>query len=65
MAKKFRESCKVWVQYGLFLLRTKHDADGARKLLQRALKSLPKRKRTCMCMQRLGRRAHAMWACAE
>jgi len=46
MIKKFRESSKVWVQYCLFALRLQKDADGARKLLDRSLKSLPKRKRT-------------------
>jgi rRNA biogenesis protein RRP5 len=41
--KKYNMSSKAWTLYGQFLL--KHGkADGARDLLQRSLKSLPKRK---------------------
>ena len=43
---RFRRNVQVWMQYVLFLLRQKADPDGARKVLQRSLKSLPKRKRT-------------------
>ena len=41
---KFKDSKKVWIQYGLFKLRC-GDVEGARAVLQRSLKSLPKRKR--------------------
>lgn len=44
MCKKFKESSKVWTEYGLFKLR-RNQTDGARKLMQRSLLSLPKRKR--------------------
>ncbi|KJE97854.1 hypothetical protein CAOG_007936 [Capsaspora owczarzaki ATCC 30864] len=40
---KFKDSKKVWIQYGLFKLRN-GDVEGARAILQRSLKSLPKRK---------------------
>jgi rRNA biogenesis protein RRP5 len=44
MCKKFKESSKVWTEYGLYKLR-RHQIDAARKLMQRSLQSLPKRKR--------------------
>ncbi|KAJ2557435.1 rRNA biogenesis protein rrp5 [Coemansia sp. RSA 1933] len=40
---KFSESCKVWVLFGLFYLKTGKAAE-SRDLLARALKALPKRK---------------------
>lgn len=42
IVKKFSTSCKTWVAYADFLYR--RDIGGARKLLQRALQALPKRK---------------------
>lgn len=42
-AKKFSQSSKVWTLFGEFYL-TQGDAESARALLPRALKSLPKRK---------------------
>jgi len=42
-AKKFSQSAKVWTLYGEFLFG-QADLEGARALLPRALKSLPKRK---------------------
>ncbi|KAJ2769800.1 rRNA biogenesis protein rrp5, partial [Coemansia nantahalensis] len=42
-ASKFAGSCKVWVQYGLFLLKAGRVAD-SRDLLARALRALPARK---------------------
>ena len=43
MIKKFAQSSKVWAGYGLFLLQ-RHRSEDSRKLLHRALESLPKRK---------------------
>lgn len=44
MIKRFNTSKKVWIRYGQFLFE-RNKVDGARKILQRSLKSLPKRKR--------------------
>lgn len=44
MVKKFKESCKVWVAFGQFYMQQKR-TDQVRKVLERSLKSLPKRKR--------------------
>lgn len=44
MCKKFKESSKVWIEYGMFKLR-QNQTDAARKLMQRSLLSLPRRKR--------------------
>jgi rRNA biogenesis protein RRP5 len=41
--KKFSQSSKVWIRAGLFCLQNGH-VEKARNLLQRSLKSLPKRK---------------------
>ncbi|EDV20037.1 uncharacterized protein TRIADDRAFT_32523, partial [Trichoplax adhaerens] len=43
MIKRFNTSKKVWIRYGQFLFEIKK-FEGARKILQRSLKSLPKRK---------------------
>ncbi|KAJ3186618.1 hypothetical protein HDU85_007438 [Gaertneriomyces sp. JEL0708] len=43
MTKRFKESSKVWTNFGLFCLR-RRKVDDARKLLQRSLQSLAKRK---------------------
>ncbi|KAJ1555710.1 Protein RRP5, partial [Cladochytrium tenue] len=43
MTRRFKESCKVWVANGLSLLR-RNKSDDSRKVLQRSLQSLPKRK---------------------
>ncbi|KAJ3065320.1 Protein RRP5 [Podochytrium sp. JEL0797] len=43
MAKRFKESCKIWVAYGLSLLKRGNVAE-SRKILQRSLLSLAKRK---------------------
>ncbi|KAI9366055.1 hypothetical protein DFJ73DRAFT_955849 [Zopfochytrium polystomum] len=43
MTRRFRESCKVWAGNGLSLLK-RGKVDKARKILQRSLLSLPKRK---------------------
>ncbi|RKP09133.1 hypothetical protein THASP1DRAFT_3428, partial [Thamnocephalis sphaerospora] len=43
MTKKFNQSSKIWTQFGLFYL-LQGKVDQSRKLLQRSLKSLPKRK---------------------
>lgn len=44
MCKKFKESSKVWTLYGLFKMK-QGKPDAARAILQKSLKSLPKRKR--------------------
>lgn len=44
MSKRFSQSKKVWVGFGAFYMR-QGKLDVGRKLLQRSLKSLPKRKR--------------------
>ena len=44
MSKRFNQSKKVWVGFGAFYMR-QGKLDLGRKLLQRSLKSLPKRKR--------------------
>ncbi|KAI8342777.1 hypothetical protein BC941DRAFT_368731 [Chlamydoabsidia padenii] len=41
--KKFSQSSKIWTQFGLFYLQ-QGNVEGARELLQRSLKSLPKHK---------------------
>jgi rRNA biogenesis protein RRP5 len=43
-AKKFKQSSKVWVQFGLYWF-FRGNFEEARKVLQRSMKSLPKRKR--------------------
>ena len=43
IVKKFRSSCKVWLTY-IRHVTLKGDAEGSRKLLDRATTSLPKRK---------------------
>ncbi|KAJ3327121.1 hypothetical protein HDU76_012346 [Blyttiomyces sp. JEL0837] len=43
MVKRFKESCKVWVAYGLSALK-RGKVDESRSILQRSLKSLPRRK---------------------
>lgn len=43
--KKFNKSSKVWTSFGLFQLK-RGKVDEARKILQRSLQSLAKRKRT-------------------
>ncbi|KAI9331206.1 mitochondrial matrix Mmp37-domain-containing protein [Obelidium mucronatum] len=43
MAKRFKESCKIWVAYGVSLLKRGNVAE-SRKILQRSLLSLAKRK---------------------
>lgn len=43
MVKKFKTSCKVWVQYGLYYFHQK-ELKIARECLQRSLKVLPRRK---------------------
>lgn len=50
MTNKFKDSAKVWMQYGAFKTRS-GDLDGMRRLLPRALAVVPKRKRTlCACV---------------
>lgn len=44
MSKRFSQSKKVWVGFGAFYMK-QGKLDLGRKLLQRSLKSLPKRKR--------------------
>ena len=44
MTKRFKTSKKVWINYGLFLMKNGQD-EAARKLLQRSFQSLPERKR--------------------
>jgi len=43
MLKKFKSSKAVWISYGWYLMK-KGDAEGARNLLTRSMKSLPQRK---------------------
>ncbi|KAJ3219197.1 hypothetical protein HDU67_002193 [Dinochytrium kinnereticum] len=43
MIKRFKESCKVWIAYGLSLMKRKKLSD-ARAVLSKSLKSLAKRK---------------------
>ncbi|KAI8369582.1 uncharacterized protein BYT42DRAFT_607950 [Radiomyces spectabilis] len=43
MTRKFSQSSKVWTLFGLFCLK-RDNVEGARELLQRSLKSLPKHK---------------------
>jgi hypothetical protein len=44
MAKKFSQSKKVWIAFGLSKLRH-GDVEGTRAVLKRSLKALPRRKR--------------------
>ena len=44
LMKKFRQSCKVWVNLAQFLFTVKKDNGSARKLLSKALEALPRRK---------------------
>ena len=44
LMKKFRQSCKVWVNLAQFLFSVKKDSGSARKLLPKALEALPRRK---------------------
>jgi len=43
MTRKFKESSRVWIKYGLYLIKNQR-IDEYRKLLQRSLLVLPKRK---------------------
>ena len=43
MCSKFKESAKVWIFYGMFKVKNGKN-DAARNILQKALKSLAKRK---------------------
>ncbi|KAJ3411723.1 hypothetical protein HDV05_001783 [Chytridiales sp. JEL 0842] len=43
MVKRFKQSCKVWLTYSLSLLK-RDKVEEARRILQRALQSLPKHK---------------------
>jgi len=44
MIKKFSQSSKIWTKMGLYYIQ--HDKiEASRNLLQKSLKSLPKRKR--------------------
>jgi len=51
MTRKFKESSKVWTLYGLFKMK-QGKPDAARAILQKSLKSLPKRKRECWLLLR-------------
>lgn len=44
LMKKFRQSCKVWMNLAQFYFTVKKDAQAARKLLPKALEALPRRK---------------------
>lgn len=44
LMKKFRQSCKIWVNLAQFLFTIKKDSGAARKLLPKALEALPRRK---------------------
>lgn len=44
MCRKFKQSKKVWIQWGHYKMR-RGQLDGARSVLNRSLQSLPKRKR--------------------
>jgi ribosomal protein S1 len=44
LMKKFRQSCKVWMNLAQFYFTVKKDVTSARKLLPKALESLPRRK---------------------
>ena len=44
LMKKFRQSCKVWMNLAQFYFSVKKDAQMARKLLPKALEALPRRK---------------------
>jgi rRNA biogenesis protein RRP5 len=46
MTKRFSQSKKVWIEFGRFYMKN-GKLESARKMLQRGLKSLPKRKREC------------------
>lgn len=46
MSKRFSSVIRVWVQYGLFLMK-RGKTHQARSLLQRSLKSLTKSEREC------------------
>lgn len=47
MTKKFKHSWQIWLRYSQFHLKNLHSIEGARKVLERALQVLPKKKRTC------------------
>lgn len=44
LLKKFRQSCKVWMNLAQFYFTVKKDTTSARKLLPKALEALPRRK---------------------
>ena len=44
LMKKFRQSCKVWMNLAQFYFTVKKDVASARKLLPKALEALPRRK---------------------
>lgn len=44
LMKKFRQSCKVWMNLAQFYFTVKKDPQSARKLLPKALEALPRRK---------------------
>ena len=44
LQKKFRQSCKVWLNYARFVFGVKKGAGAARRVLQQALEALPRRK---------------------
>lgn len=44
MAKRFSQSKKIWIAFGLSKLRH-GDVEGTRAVLKRSLKALPRRKR--------------------
>lgn len=44
MTKKFKHSWQIWLRYSQFHLKNLHSIEGARKVLERALQVLPKKK---------------------
>lgn len=46
MTKKFKHSWQIWLRYSQFHLKCMNSIDGARRVLERSLQVLPKKKRT-------------------
>lgn len=44
MTKRFKETARVWIQYGLFLMKQGRP-DAARRILEKSLKAVNKKQR--------------------
>jgi hypothetical protein len=68
MTKKFKHSWQIWLRYSQFHLKNLHSIEGARKVLERALQVLPKKKRTCpifLCALAITKCHRSALSCAD